>query len=73
MCCACLLPVAPVHIPLSDGSIYMHMPHALKHMYCISHFASSLAVKTVFRSNGVTLVFLKQSQYTYEYIPTAIV
>ena len=73
MWCACLLPVAPVHTPPSDGSIYMHMPHALKHMYCVSDIASSLAFKTVARSDRMTLVFLKQSQYTYEYILTAIV
>jgi hypothetical protein len=39
----------------------------------ISNIASSLAVKTVASFNGVTLVFLKQSQYTYEYVSKAVV
>jgi hypothetical protein len=57
---AYLLPVAPVHTLPSDSNIYKYMPHALKHIYCISHIATSLAVKIVARTYGVILIFLNK-------------
>jgi hypothetical protein len=33
---SCLLPVAPVYIPPSDGNIHKHLPWAFTHVYAIS-------------------------------------
>jgi hypothetical protein len=42
---ACLLPMAPVHIPICDGKIYKYMWHDFKHTYSISCVDTFLANK----------------------------
>jgi hypothetical protein len=45
MCFTCLLLVASVHMPPSDGNIFQYMPYTFKHIYSVPHVTAFLANK----------------------------
>jgi hypothetical protein len=55
---SCLLPVAPVNIPPSDGNIYKYLPQAFKHVYAISWTATFWQRKIVAMTYGVTHIHI---------------